>query len=62
MAESAQTISKSSSSDTAQIKVDIDRVLGHVDDKVYSGFTEHMGRCIYGGLVDYDNKVPGLTN
>ena len=62
MAESAQTISKSSSSDTAQIKVDIDRVLGHVDDKVYSGFTEHMGRCIYGGLVDYDNNVPGLTN
>ncbi|KAL7423606.1 hypothetical protein Q5752_001187 [Cryptotrichosporon argae] len=28
-----------------------------VDAKLYSGFLEHLGRCIYGGLVD-DPKAP----
>lgn len=23
-----------------------------VSDKIYSGFLEHLGRCIYGGIVD----------
>lgn len=25
--------------------------LGNVDRKIYSGFVEHMGRCVYGGIV-----------
>ncbi|KAK9378059.1 glycoside hydrolase superfamily [Kockiozyma suomiensis] len=57
--ESAQTFVKSSK---GLIKVDPCRVVGTVDDKTYSGFLEHMGRCIYEGIVDYDCKVPGLTN
>lgn len=28
-----------------------------VTDKIYSGFLEHLGRCIYGGLVD-NPKAP----
>lgn len=28
-----------------------------VDAKIYGGFLEHLGRCIYGGLVD-DPKDP----
>jgi alpha-N-arabinofuranosidase len=28
-----------------------------VSDKIYSGFLEHLGRCIYGGIVD-DPKKP----
>ncbi|KAK7202876.1 glycoside hydrolase superfamily [Myxozyma melibiosi] len=57
--ESAQTFIESSAN---LIKLDPSRVLGAVDDKVYSGFLEHMGRCIYGGIVDFDSTVPGLTN
>ncbi|CBX97657.1 hypothetical protein IAQ61_001131 [Plenodomus lingam] len=29
--------------------------LNPIDRKIYSGFTEHMGRCIYGGIYDPDN-------
>jgi alpha-L-arabinofuranosidase len=28
-----------------------------IDDKLYSGFLEHLGRCIYGGIVD-NPKAP----
>ena len=28
-----------------------------ISDKIYSGFLEHLGRCIYGGIVD-DPKRP----
>lgn len=28
-----------------------------ISDKLYSGFIEHVGRCIYGGIVDND-KAP----
>ncbi|KAK6066381.1 alpha-L-arabinofuranosidase [Seiridium cupressi] len=27
-----------------------------IDPLIYGGFTEHMGRCIYGGIYDPDNK------
>lgn len=36
----------------ARIKVDIDRRTGEVDKLIYGNFTEHLGRCIYGGLYD----------
>lgn len=29
-----------------------DASAGPVDEKLYSGFLEHLGRCIYGGIVD----------
>ncbi|HEX4208339.1 MAG TPA: alpha-L-arabinofuranosidase C-terminal domain-containing protein [Ktedonobacteraceae bacterium] len=35
-----------------KIKVDLERVIGTIDSRVYSGFIEHLGRCIYGGIYD----------
>jgi alpha-L-arabinofuranosidase len=35
-----------------RIVVDPTRQLGSVDRKVFGGFVEHLGRCIYGGLYD----------
>ncbi|KAJ7050617.1 glycoside hydrolase family 51 protein [Mycena amicta] len=37
------------------IHIDPARQVAPVDPRIYSGFTEHMGRCIYGGLYDPDN-------
>ncbi|KAJ7881802.1 glycoside hydrolase family 51 protein [Mycena olivaceomarginata] len=37
------------------IHIDPARHVAPVDPRIYSGFTEHMGRCIYGGLYDPDN-------
>ena len=37
---------------TARIKIDTDRKIGEIDKNLYSNFTEHLGRCIYGGIYD----------
>ncbi|KAE9394577.1 glycoside hydrolase family 51 protein [Gymnopus androsaceus JB14] len=34
------------------IHIDPARTISHVDPRIYSGFTEHMGRCIYGGIYE----------
>ncbi|MFV0251769.1 MAG: alpha-N-arabinofuranosidase [Beutenbergiaceae bacterium] len=34
------------------IRIDPTRVTGTVDRAVFSGFVEHLGRCIYGGLYE----------
>jgi alpha-L-arabinofuranosidase len=34
----------------ARIKIDIDRKIGEVNKMIYGNFTEHLGRCIYGGI------------
>ncbi|KAK9470237.1 glycoside hydrolase superfamily [Dipodascopsis tothii] len=60
MANSSQTIKQVSSFDESEIRIDPARVLAPVDPKIYSGFLEHLGRCIYGGIVDYGNAK--LTN
>jgi alpha-N-arabinofuranosidase len=36
----------------ARITVDLDRPLGMVDPRIFGGFIEHLGRCIYGGVYD----------
>lgn len=36
----------------ATIKIDLERTLGNVDYRIYGGFIEHLGRCIYGGIYD----------
>jgi len=35
----------------AKIKVDTERIIGTRNPMLYGGFVEHLGRCIYGGLV-----------
>lgn len=41
----------------ARIKIDIDRVISPVDPLVFGNFTEHLGRCIYGGIYDEGNPL-----
>jgi alpha-L-arabinofuranosidase len=36
----------------ALIGIDLKEVAAHVDRRILSGFTEHLGRCIYGGIYD----------
>ncbi len=35
-----------------RIAIDPSRPIGRLDRKVFGGFVEHLGRCIYGGLYD----------
>jgi alpha-L-arabinofuranosidase len=36
----------------ATIKIDTARKIGAIDKLLYGNFTEHLGRCIYGGIYD----------
>src|SRR6266498_5184358 len=37
---------------TARIYIDVNRTVGEISPLLFSGFAEHMGRCIYGGIYD----------
>ena len=43
---------------TPSIHLNPSHKLSRVNPNIYSGFTEHMGRCIYGGI--YDPANPNL--
>ncbi len=49
-------------SDKSYINVYPAHRLNPVDRKIYSGFTEHMGRCIYGGIYDPKNPNTDLID
>jgi alpha-N-arabinofuranosidase len=36
----------------AMIKLDIDRKSGEIDKLLFGNFTEHLGRCVYGGIYE----------
>ena len=36
----------------ASIDVLVDRAIGTVDRRIFGGFIEHLGRCVYGGVFD----------
>ena len=40
-----------------QIRVDIDRQLGSIHPHIFSGFAEHLGRCIYGGIYETNSPL-----
>jgi alpha-N-arabinofuranosidase len=42
---------------TARIKIDTDRKIGEIDKNIYGNFSEHLGRCIYGGIYDPGSKL-----
>jgi len=42
---------------TTRVALDLQRPLGHLDRRVYGGFVEHLGRCIYGGIYDQDSSL-----
>lgn len=41
----------------ARIKLDRDRVIGAIDQKIYGNFTEHLGRCIEGGIFQENSPL-----
>ncbi|CAJ2511639.1 Uu.00g072640.m01.CDS01 [Anthostomella pinea] len=43
--------------ETPLIEVDASKRLSKIDPMTYGGFTEHMGRCIYGGIYDPDSPL-----
>src|SRR5262249_24870639 len=43
-----------------RIAVDPGRLVGHVDRRIFGGFIEHLGRCIYGGIFDEGSALADL--
>ncbi len=43
----------------AQIDVLTDRPIGMVDRRIFGSSTEHLGRCIYGGVFDEGSRLSG---
>lgn len=44
-----------------QISVDAGRLKGSINKNIYGHFSEHLGRCIYGGLyVGEDSAIPNV--
>jgi len=39
----------------ARIVLDADFAIGRVDPRLFGGFAEHLGRCIYGGIYEPDH-------
>ncbi|KAG8935638.1 hypothetical protein FRC02_007147 [Tulasnella sp. 418] len=46
----------------AAIVIDPSRVIAPVDSRIYSGFIEHLGRCIYGGIIGSEGSTPDQPN
>ncbi|OJJ49639.1 hypothetical protein ASPZODRAFT_128133 [Penicilliopsis zonata CBS 506.65] len=51
------TFTKLSDAETPVVSIDPARRLSKINPNIYSGFTEHMGRCIYGGIYDPGNPL-----
>lgn len=45
------------SSREARVKIDTERVIGEIDPKIYGNFTEHLGRCIEGGIFEENSPL-----
>ena len=45
------------SSKEARVKIDTERVIGPIDPKLYGNFTEHLGRCIEGGIFEENSRL-----
>src|SRR5579875_2774853 len=39
------------------VKIDTERVIGEIDPKIYGNFTEHLGRCIEGGIFEENSPL-----
>lgn len=51
------TYTKIPVSETPVITINPFHELSKINDNIYGGFTEHMGRCIYGGIYDPGNAL-----
>src|SRR5229473_8275576 len=36
----------------ARIDIGVERPIGTIDRRIFGGFIEHLGRCVYGGIFD----------
>jgi alpha-N-arabinofuranosidase len=43
----------------ARIDVLADRPIGTLDRRIFGSFTEHLGRCVYGGIFDEGSPLAG---
>lgn len=41
----------------ARVKIDTERTIGEIDQKIYGNFIEHLGRCIDGGVFEEGSKL-----
>ncbi|KAF2453505.1 glycoside hydrolase superfamily [Lineolata rhizophorae] len=51
------TFTKISDEESPSISINAGHRIAKINDNIYGGFTEHMGRCIYGGIYDPDNPL-----
>ncbi|KAB8337242.1 hypothetical protein FH972_021544 [Carpinus fangiana] len=51
------SFTKIADSAPASISVNASHKLSKINDNIYGGFIEHMGRCIYGGVYDPGNPL-----
>ncbi|KAJ5660050.1 alpha-L-arabinofuranosidase C [Penicillium longicatenatum] len=51
------SFTKLSDQDAPVISVHPSRRISKINPNIYAGFTEHMGRCIYGGIYDPGNPL-----
>ena len=56
------TFARIKSPEKPTISVHADRRISKINRNIYSGFTEHMGRCIYGGIYDPENPNKDLVD
>ncbi|KAK3650364.1 hypothetical protein LTR56_006342 [Elasticomyces elasticus] len=56
------TFTKLPAGEQPSISVYPSHKLSKINDNIYGGFTEHMGRCIYGGLYDPQNPNKNLID
>jgi alpha-L-arabinofuranosidase len=56
------TYTKILNSEIPSIYINACHKLSRINGNIYSGFTEHMGRCIYGGLYDPKHPNADLIN
>ncbi|KAK2787906.1 hypothetical protein FQN53_004347 [Emmonsiellopsis sp. PD_33] len=51
------TFTKIRDDEIPTISIHPERRISKINDNIYAGFTEHMGRCIYGGIYDPGNPL-----
>jgi alpha-N-arabinofuranosidase len=51
------SFTKLSDQEAPSISVHASRRISKINPNIYAGFTEHMGRCIYGGIYDPGNPL-----
>ncbi|MEI2999964.1 MAG: hypothetical protein V8T86_03535 [Victivallis sp.] len=35
--------------------------IGEIDERIYGGFIEHLGRAVYGGIISRTTRPPTRT-